>query len=174
MKATEQTQNERVRNIPQELKDLHQWVCHKANKTPCDPKTGTAASSTDSRTWGSFNDASNVCLNGRGFTGVGFVFTVNDPYVGIDLDHCVNAGVIEEWAQRVINTLGSYTEISPSGTGVHIFVKATLPKGARNRKGNVEIYSQGRYFCTTGDHVPETPLTINSRQEELLKLLELV
>ena len=78
---------------------------------------------------------------------------------------------IAEWAWAVICELNSYTEISPSGTGVKIWVKGNLPVGARNRtklaSGEIEIYSRGRYFTVTGRHLPNTPTEITERQVEL-------
>ena len=65
-------------------------------------------------------------------------------------------GEIEGWAQEIIEELNSYTEISPSGTGVHILVRGELPAG-RNRKGRFEAYDQGRYFTITGEHLSAHP-----------------
>jgi primase-polymerase (primpol)-like protein len=55
-----------------------------------------------------------------------------------------------------IDKLNSYTEISPSGTGVHIYTKAKLPSTGR-RKNNIEFYNSGRYFTVTGWHLEGTP-----------------
>ena len=100
---------------------------------------------------------------------MGFVFTYDDPFVGIDLDKCRDAetGKTEDWAQKVIDDLNSYTEISPSGTGYHIIVKGKMPEDGANRKGRLEVYEKGRYFTVTGDHVEGTPEAINERQEAL-------
>lgn len=69
------------------------------------------------------------------------------PYFGIDLDHCLdNLDFVDEF----VETLQSYTEISRSGTGIHIICKGKLPDGSR-RKGGVEMYSEGRYFICTGN-----------------------
>ena len=65
-------------------------------------------------------------------------------------------GEIKEWAWQIIKRLNSYTEISPSGQGVHIMIKGTVPPGG-NKKGQVEMYSQGRYFTMTGHHLGGTP-----------------
>jgi hypothetical protein len=101
------------------------------------------------------------------YSGIGYVFTEDDPYTGIDLDKCCDSnGNIDQWAQDIIDALNSYTEISPSGTGIHIIVKGTLPQG-RNRNGHIEAYSNGRYFTMTGNRVPGTPSTIEERQQEL-------
>jgi hypothetical protein len=84
--------------------------------------------------------------------GVGYVFSADDPYVGIDLDTCrdLETGVIEPWAVEIVDDIGSYTEISPSGRGVHIIGRGTIP-GDRHRAGNIEMYDSVRFFRMTGD-----------------------
>jgi putative DNA primase/helicase len=104
----------------------------------------------------------------NGFQGIGYVFSPQDDYAGVDLDHCrdLETGEIEPWARANIDRLQSYTEKSPSGTGLHILIKGKVPTGG-NKKGKVEMYSQGRFFTMTGDHLGGTPLTIEPRQTEL-------
>src|SRR5215212_10794495 len=161
----------------QNLRDLDQWVCWrleerdgKPSKLPYSPLTGKRASSTNPDTWAGYSEAVAAYKQG-GYDGLGFVFTKVDDFVGVDLDHCLDfdTGEIEAWAQEIIDELDSYTEISPSGTGVHILLRATLPDG-RNRKGPVEIYSHSRYFTVTGKHFEGTPRTIENRQEQILAL----
>jgi len=105
-----------------------------------------------------------------GFAGVGFVFSSDDPYTGIDLDKCRNpeTGQIEESAQGIIEQLDSYTEASQSGTGVHIIVRGWLPQGngARRRTGGIEMYDAGRFFVMTGQ-VLDGRLGITERQDQL-------
>ena len=82
--------------------------------------------------------------------GLGFVLTADDPFVGIDLDNCfTEEGKILPWAQEIVEMIDSYTEVSPSGTGIRIFVKGKLP-GEHCRTGNIEMYQQGRYLTVTG------------------------
>jgi hypothetical protein len=118
-----------------------------------------------------FKRALEVCRGCR-LDGVGFVFTKDGPYVGIDLDRCRDAttGVLEPWAQDIVRELDTYVEVSPSGTGIKLIVRGKLPKGARNRKGQLEVYSKGRFFTITGHHLEETPWTIEERQSELERL----
>jgi hypothetical protein len=105
---------------------------------------------------------------------VGFVFSRHDPYAGFDLDNCRNpdSGEIAGWAQDIIAKLNSYSEISPSGTGVKVFLKGTLPPNARHNApcatGSLEAYDCDRYFTVTGQHIPGTPATIENRQSELM------
>jgi putative DNA primase/helicase len=109
----------------------------------------------------------------HGHHGIGFVFTPEDDLCGVDLDGCLDpeTGKIESWAQEIIEELDSYTEISPSGTGVHILLRGKLPEG-RNRKGRFEAYDRSRYFTMTGKHLAGTPRAIGSRQEELRRVVE--
>jgi putative DNA primase/helicase len=157
-----------------DMQDLRQWLCWrseerdgKPTKVPYSPRTGQRAQSTAPETWGGYNEAVKA-YEEHGYDGIGFVFTPEDDLCGVDLDKCVDpeTGEIEEWAQEVIEELDSYTEISPSGTGVHVLVNATLPEG-RNRKGRFEAYDRGRYFTVTGKHLAGTPQTVERRQEEL-------
>lgn len=164
-------------NIPQSLKTHPNWVCwkfmpnssdpQKPKKVPMNPKTGKCASASNPATWGTYEQAINR-LNQGGFDGIGFVFSKNDNFVGIDLDNCRNkeTGVIQSWAQGIISRFASYTELSPSGTGVHIIVKGQLP-GKGKKVGDTEIYDQGRYFTFTGNHLDGTPVTIETRPAEI-------
>jgi len=161
------------KNIPQELKDRPNWVAYRPDKTPVNPKTGGNAKADDPATWGAFNQAVECyeARKGNGVAGIGYEFSANDPYAGVDLDKCRNprTGEIEPWARAIIDRLKSYTEVSPSGCGVHILVAAKLPPRG-NRKGQIEMYDSGRYFTMTGHHLKGTPTTIEDRQDELTAL----
>jgi hypothetical protein len=84
------------------------------------------------------------------------------------LDKCRDkeSGEIDDWAREAIDQLNSYTELSPSGTGVHIILKAKLPPCGR-RKDRIEMYDWGRFFTMTGRHLPGTPKKIVERQAEV-------
>jgi primase-polymerase (primpol)-like protein len=160
-------------DVPDALTAYGQWVGWrseerdgKQTKIPIDPSTGQYASSTDPETWGEFEAAADV-VEGGDCTGIGFVFTDEDPFVGVDLDDCRDSksGEPEQWAAEIIETLNSYTEVSPSGTGYHVLVRGTLPEG-RNRHGDVELYETARYFTVTGAYVGRQR-TIHERTEEL-------
>jgi hypothetical protein len=116
---------------------------------PVNPHTGKKANPTDDRTWASFSKASEA-VNKYGCAGVGFVFTREDPYCGVDLDNCIFNGEVKPWAVEIIETLESYTEVSPSGTGLKIWVEASKP-GDRCRTGDIEMYDSGRFFTFTGE-----------------------
>jgi len=144
-------------NIPDELKDRDQWVVWKAvhrddkiTKVPYDSKTGKKAKANDPSTWASFDKTWEAYESGR-YTGVGFMLTESDPFCGWDLDHCRDpeSGHIEDWAMDIVNKLQGYTEVSPSGTGLRIIVKAKLPSIGR-RKNNTEVYEADRYLTITG------------------------
>jgi hypothetical protein len=166
--------------VPEELKARPQWVCWryidrhgKPTKMPLEAKTGKAAKATDPATWTDFATALHAYQTGVvPVEGIGFVLSSNDPYVGVDLDDCVNSTkAIEPWASAIIDELSTYTEFSPSGRGVKIWAHAApLPPGGRRRKGQIEMYSENRFFTVTGRHLDGTPQTIEERTDPISQL----
>ncbi|MFC4360303.1 hypothetical protein ACFO0N_20345 [Halobium salinum] len=163
--------------LPTALVERDQWVCWneqtrdgKPTKIPITPRTGGFASSTDRDTWTDFETAVEYAQNDEA-DGLGFVFTDNDPFVGVDLDDCRDpeTGHVDDDARDIVNRLDSYTEVSPSGTGFHVLVEGELPEG-RNRTGSVEMYDSARFFTMTGDRVDVTPQTVEARQEALAEV----
>ncbi|TMA61106.1 MAG: hypothetical protein E6J80_01070, partial [Deltaproteobacteria bacterium] len=124
--------------IPEDLKQLPQWVLWrgadkvneqtgevKLNKIPIDPQTLKHASTTDSETWGTFTQCiaalpialeewETVDSQGYRGGGIGYVFNVDDPYFGVDLDHCRDpgTGLIQDWACDIIQHFDTYAEVS--------------------------------------------------------------
>jgi putative DNA primase/helicase len=129
------------------------------------------ADSTDPATWADYQDAMRAHTVG-GYDGVGFVFSPEDPFAGVDLDDCRDpeTGELDAWAEEIVAELDSYTEISPSGKGVHIIVRGKLPPGRRGWGDGHGLYDAGRYFTMTGKRLSSTPATINKRQRELFRL----
>ena len=154
------------KNIPPELACLTRWVVWKGDKVPYTPGAHRPASTTDPTTWRSLGQALASVRCGQA-DGIGFVFT-DTPLAGIDLDHCLRNGRLTSQAARIVAQLSSYTEISPSRTGLHVIVRGRLPPGAR-RKGDVEMYDTDRYFTVTG-HVWRNFRIIERRQAELERL----
>lgn len=144
---------------PNELIELDRWCVWqyeerdgKFTKLPVNPLTGELARSNDESTWASYEHALYAFKKGRG-DGLGFFF--KEPYVGIDLDNVEddifryqNGDYENNIVHEFYETFKSYGEISPSGTGIHIITKGKIP-GDRRRKGNVEMYSEGRFFTMT-------------------------
>lgn len=150
--------------IPAELKELKQWCIYrnverhgKSTKIPINAYDGDFGRSNDETTWSDFKTAVNA-VDKFDCDGIGFYF--KEPYFGIDLDDVENEinrylkndedenNIVAEF----IEILESYAEISPSGSGIHIIAKGELPPGGR-RKGNVEMYSTGRFFTVTGNAI---------------------
>ncbi len=162
-------------NIPEELKKRRQWIVYRFEKKPGKEKPDKIpyqtnevykASSTNPKTWCSFEEAL-AAYETKGFDGIGFVFTKDDPYCGIDFDSCVNpeTKAIEPWAKEWIDKFASYTEYSPSGTGTHTIVKGKLPSGKGKKKCDYEVYDWGRFFTFTGDIIDPEYSNIEDRQE---------
>ena len=144
--------------IPEEMKIRPQWVCWRYDldekdnwtKHPYNLQSGHRASHSDLMTWSTFEEILEAYEAGR-YDGVGFVFCSGDPYTGIDLDGCRDpeSGEIEPWAAKIVQAFDTYTELSPSGAGIHIVAKGTLPGRGRKRK-YIEMYDMKRFFTFTG------------------------
>ena len=167
-----------IANIPALMRDKSNWVGWRY-EIKIDPKTQEEkktkvpyclhsqyrkASATDKSTWNTFDTACK-CLSL--FDGVGFVF--DRGLTGIDLDHCFTDGVLADWAREIITTMNSYTELSPSGEGLHIICEGMIPAAKGTRKNGIEIYSRERFFTVTGD-VFEGRLEIYNRELDIARL----
>lgn len=171
-------------NIPLELRERPQWVGWRYEWTGSDwtkvPKCvrGRNASPSDPGTWATFDDALAAYQQHADWAGIGYVFSADDPYAGIDLDDCIDtSGRISDEAMAIINACGSYAEVSPSGAGVKIFVRGR--KTTSDSKGGpfpgikqIELYDRGRYFTLTGRRVDGVPIECRDAQAELDRLGE--
>ena len=171
--------------VPEELEELSQWVLwrlemrdDKPTKVPYNAEIQQRASITDSNTWCSF---STVCAtfaeNSKKYAGIGFVFSADDPYVGIDFDDCLEDGELKSWAQELVDLMQpTYAEVSPSGNGIKMWVRADKTRSG-NRKpvgdGGIEIYDHGRFFTVTGELFGQTT-TIAENQDGLDQLMQKV
>jgi KaiC/GvpD/RAD55 family RecA-like ATPase len=152
--------------IPERLRRCAQWVNWKVIKRngaevklPIQPN-GKPASTTDSETWSAYKDLATT-------NGAGFVFSLDDPYIGIDLDGCRDplTGVVDDWALEVLDRMPTYAEVSPSGSGVKLIGLAdeawthqnkvnVSAIGHGGKRPAVEVYDRGRYFAITARVLP--------------------
>lgn len=146
-----------IDNIPTELRILPSWVAWRAEqkpgqtkiaKVPYRPTTGQRADSSRPETGATFEQAVEAYQRG-GYSGIGVILAEGYGIVGVDLDNCVDGVTIAPWAAEIVAELASYTEVSPSGTGLRIFCKGKLPPG-RRKKGPVEMYETERFLTMTG------------------------
>jgi len=165
--------------VPAELRERPQWVCWKygaapsgkPTKLPIQPRNGAFADVTKAATWDTFEAAVAALASDLwGAHGIGFVFGPDDPYAGIDLDVSENGAnkELKEAHDAVLAAFPSYTEVSPSGRGLHVIVRGTI-QGAR--KHGVEAYSTGRFFTMTGNVHRDLPIN-TPRKEALAELQE--
>lgn len=175
--------------IPEELKALPQWVLWRleevdGRKTKIPYQiNGRKASTNKSLQWCDFQKLKKKFEEEKHtFSGVGFVFSEADPYIGIDFDskkdknkNVISPVLNPETGEIIpeiadwINKLNSYTEVSQSGTGIHIIVKGDLPLDKGNKafleKFDIEIYKTGRYFALTGDKALDCEEILESNGE---------
>jgi len=144
--------------IPTELKAIPRWVMWKMvpqskqngevvwKKVPYQTD-GKMAKSTAAATWTTYEDAMDAYLMG-GFDGIGITIDGSNDFQGIDLDDCIIDGELNQDATEVLDKIDGYAEISPSGKGIKLFTRSNL--AISGKKGNIEVYRDGRYFTVTG------------------------
>lgn len=170
----------KIGSIFLQLNQFPQWVCWryverdgKPTKPPINPHNGSYANHSDSSTWGTWREAYNSYKR-NGYNGIGFVFTANDPFTGVDIDDCLDGdGQMLPVAQDIVTRLNSYTEVSPSGKGVKIWVVGTVPEGRKVQLSggcSIEFYSRERYFTITGKHWAGTPQVAMDAQNALIDI----
>jgi len=185
--------------IPLELRQLDQWVGWRSipsddnetqSKVPfVAQERRKKASTNDPKSWRSFDTAIDVarrCFDK--FSGIGFVFAADDPYVGIDIDDCLNpdTGELANWAKPILGLFkDTYAEISPSRTGIKLFAKRKLPIAGSGKKevvrdadgkpiGAVEVYQHSRYFTVTSWRFGDYPSTIADCSDRIPAFWEMV
>lgn len=157
-----------------EYAEQQRWVFWKygpgKTKVPYNPATSRKAVVTNPKTWSTFDAAAEAA---RTHSGVGIGIVLNgDGLVCVDLDDCRDqeTGEVNAFAQRAVELLDAPTEVSVSGTGLHIWVRAHLPPNRpSNKTGTLEVYSGNRFMvltgnCPTDGHLP-------NRSSEVLGLL---
>jgi putative DNA primase/helicase len=162
----------RFETIPERLRVYDQFVVWnyarvdgELKKPPFNPKTGKPASIRTPATWGSFQEAQAAYGTGK-YAGIGLVLTLDMGIVAIDIDHCIVAGKLSKGAQQIMSALDSYSERSPSGSGIRIMLAGKLPAGLR-RHGTIEMYDDMRYVTLTGQHIATTPAAVQPRHQQL-------
>ena len=164
---------------PQQLIALNQWVLwrmHEGRKCPFQ-LNGRFAKTTDPSTWAPYEIVLREWLtHSRRWEGIGYVFTEDDDFAGIDLDDCLTNQTLKPWVRPIIERLSdTYLEISPSGNGLKAFIVGTPANEARFPLGDggVEIYSKGRYFTVTGRAFNQAPYVLENHNDTLDWLLSL-
>jgi primase-polymerase (primpol)-like protein len=183
--------------LPRELREFPRWLTWdyqmrparggelKPTKVPLQPRLidgrEVEAKSTDPNTWGSFPAAAAFYLRHRKRDGAalsGLGLALGDGIAGIDIDHCIDPpliGDVAPWAMGIVEAMDTYTEVSPSGTGVKIFFRATMPEDAQGHVRpflehgpdcRAEFYWTGRYFTVTGARLAQRFDTVRDRQRE--------
>lgn len=106
--------------------------------------------------------------------GVGFNMTKVRGLVGIDLDKCITDGQIAPWAMEIVTRAASYAEISPSGNGLRIFVKGTVPQDWNDHGRGIEVYAghEARFLTITGCKLDEGADDVQPAPEGFLEWLQ--
>lgn len=159
--------------IPADLRASSSWLVWKLgplnpktgkhSKLPCNHVTGIQNDKSDPSIWVSFDTAVSLAQNDPRFSGIGLL--PMGKIIGLDLDKCRNkeTGEIDAWAKDWITRLNSYSEVSPSGDGLHTWFLGEAPPKKMERKDGAEVYAdKTQYLTVTGQHLEGTPLTLRT------------
>lgn len=168
--------------IPAELRTRDAWICWRYEGNGAKPtkvpyiaalkngKLTYRASSRNPKHWNSFDKALKTLKNSDA-SGIGYVFSENDPYAVADFDDALKDGVVDPKVAKWLEDLDTYTEVSVSGSGFHVICEAEVGAGAS--VAGYEVYDRARYIAMTGD-VWQGREAVEERQEPFRKLSELV
>jgi len=172
-----------INAIPHAWLETSYWVCWKLEaregkptKIPYNPITGRKARSDDPKTWASLSVAHAWHEAHADSQGLGRMFPKDGGEVGIDLDHCIENGVVAPWALEMLSKRNTYAELSPSGTGIKIWTYGpVLPKGTRRSNypvegAAIEMYSHARFFTVTGERFEGCPREVVDATPSILSL----
>jgi putative DNA primase/helicase len=146
------------RTIPVELQELPQWGCWRysaeGDKHPIGLTGGTRPVNAHAlANLTGFNAA--VAAAVEHDCGLYFDIREEDPYVGVDLDDCLAEGVLHVAALKIVERFkGAYIEVSPSGAGIKILGRGTIPGPLGGApapwRGMIELYDRRRFWAMTG------------------------
>lgn len=167
--------------IPDKLKTQALWCVWKQGKIPCNPRTGKNAQSNIPETFSDFETACNALEKGQ-YEGLGI--NIHNGFSAIDIDHCIDEkGELSDMAKDIITKMESYTETSPSSTGIHIIFTMhdfLFDKEAyyiNNQKIGLEVYIAGatkKFITITGNAINNNGIADNppALQEILDKYMQ--
>ena len=150
-------------NVPNEIKAIHHWIHWKLEhsegkerKLPVSPN-GRRIDVHNPKNWLPLQEAIDK-YNPQIHSGIGFVLD-DSGYTGIDIDNCLEtphkASSLKKWAIPLLDQIeGHYSEISPSGNGLKVWLKGDKPDWFNRTKlpigdGAIEIHNH-QYFTLTG------------------------
>lgn len=174
-------------NIPQELRELKQWVYWRwdwiytraAWSKPPYLTSNQRADISNSGNFYSFDVIRNYL--DYGFDGIGFVLLDSDNYIGIDFDDCIDLKTrgYKDWIKPFLEIASTYAEISPSGSGIKMFFNLNSDFEISQHvyasdEGRVELYQRRRYFTITGQRLDGFDQNISDSADDFEKLYELI
>ena len=159
-----------------EWKAFPQWACWTlidGRKVPMNPATGRAAKSNDPATWTTAAEAW-AAKKARRWGGLNFALTLPAGVVAIDLDDCFEERdgrrQLKKYAAQIVHMLDTYTELSPSGNGLHLFTLGTIPHNINKSADGFEMYAERHFITVTGNRFQQTAPNIEQRQDALMAL----
>jgi hypothetical protein len=160
-----------------ELMQYPNWILWKYVEVPGtvkltkEPRTvdNGKASPANPAHWSDYATAYAAYMRG-GFDGLGFVISDNTPYSCIDMDDPEGREDVITRQCAIVKAVDSYSEVSPSGKGLHIWVKGKVESNRLRKDSGVELYTRDHYMTITFRVYEDKPIA--ERQSLLQSLWE--
>src|SRR3989344_218059 len=178
--------NPKIRGVAGMLADSHEqrWINWryemrdgKRTKVPKLTSGYGNAKPNDPSTWSTLEQVLDAMdqVDGGSFDGIGIMFDDSKTLLGVDIDHCIVDGEVSPEIAAIIQSANTYTEVSPSGEGLHLYLKLSAPLTLeRNRSGSFECYTTGRWFTVTGNEWKTSYAIRTVTPEEAVSVLRLM
>jgi primase-polymerase (primpol)-like protein len=163
--------------VPDDLAELDCWGVWRMESTKIPYRVdGRRASSTNANDWTDIDRARTAVSTGK-YSGLAFAFFAQHGLVGLDLDDCLDGHLeVKPWARGVVERFSdTYMEISPSGRGLKIWARGSIPANLPKvtvGEGGMELYGHARYFTFTGQRFRGAPRQIEDHSSDLLLLYD--
>lgn len=178
---------ERLRAMPAAMRERPQWLLWRFEQREGKPKPlkvpyyasgkvrgGVQGSEADRAALVTLDVVLQRLGGGLHWSGAGFAFLPGDGLIGIDVDGAVDPddGSMSDLCRTVVQVADSYTELSPSGRGVHVIVRGHVDKSFKSNEIGLEVFCGSQFFTCTGAHLADTPREVQAIEPEALAYLQ--
>lgn len=178
---------ERLRAMPAAMRERPQWLLWRYEQREGKPKPlkvpyyasgkvrgGVQGSEADRAALVALDVVLQRLGGGLHWSGAGFAFLPGDGLIGIDVDGAVDPddGSMSDLCRTVVQVADSYTELSPSGRGVHVIVAGHVDKSFKSNEIGLEVFCGSQFFTCTGAHLADTPREVQAIEPDALAYLQ--
>ena len=159
--------------VPTDLTDRDEWLLYDTDHPRYKPRQGLGYDSErgsltpkwkDAQYRLSFDDARELAAE-KESRGIGFALDESGPFAVIDIDRGIDDGRPKEWCPKIDAFVDeTYFDLSPSGSGIHLWYRGDLPEWAADLDDDalaaggehegIDVFGDQNRFITVTDDAP--------------------